>query len=124
VADITYTLAIRVAKDNFANSIQVSSVTANMNVAGGSSVVLPLSATTVSISTATLSSVGLAYLQNLSTDTATITTARVGVVSGGTFYPFSTLLPGEVGVIRLAAGSQFAAQGATAARLRVDILEG
>lgn len=124
MADITYNLAIRVAKDNFANSIQVSSVTANMNVAGGSSVVLPLSTATISISTASLSAVGLAYLQNLSTDTATITTAKVGVVSGGTFHSFSTLLPGEVAVLRLSSGSQFAAQGATSARLRVDILEG
>ena len=124
MADITYNLTIRATKDNFANSISVSSVTANMNLAGVSSVVLPLSATTTAISTATLNSVGLAYLQNLSTDTVTITTAKVGVVSGGTFYPFTTLLPGEVAVLRLATGSQFAAQGATAARLRVDILEG
>lgn len=124
MADINYTLSIRVAKDNFANSVQVSGVTANMNVAGMSSVVLPLSSTTTSISTATLSSVGLAYLQNLSTDTVTITTAKVGVVSAGTFYPFTTLLPGEVAIARLASGVQFAAQGSTSARLRVDILEG
>lgn len=124
MADITYTLNIRASKDNFADTIQATGVTANMNVAGVYSVVLPLSATTAAISTASLSSVGLAYLQNLSTDTVTITTAKVGVVSSGTFYPFSTLLPGEVAVLRLASGAQFAAQGSTSARLRVDILEG
>lgn len=124
MADVTYNLSLRASRDNLNVLTQVSGITANMSVSGMSSVVLPLSATTVSISTANLSSVGIAYLQNISTDTATITTTKVGIVSGGSFLPFTTLLPGEAAILRLASGSQFAAQGSTAARLRVDILEG
>lgn len=122
MADITYNVAVRVAKDALINSVVVSGTTADMSQTGLLCQTLTLSTNTVSISTANLASVGLAFLQNLST--ATLATAAVGVNQGGTFVEFCNLRAGEPAILRLTAGKEYQAKGGAGARLRIDITEG
>lgn len=120
--DISYNVGLKVDKDYLSNFVSVANVTATMSQAGMSSVTLSLSTNVTNISTASLSSVGVAFLRNLSTDTAA--TVTVGVNSGATFVPFGTLRAGEPAVLRLASGASYAAIGASGSRLRVDVTEG
>jgi hypothetical protein len=115
-------MSLRVDKDNFVNQIQVSQVTASQSRAGYSSLVYDLTTSAVSISTANLSSVGLAFLRNLSTSSAS--TAQVGIEAGGSFIGFTTLRGGEPAIARLSAGTNYQAIGVPGTRLRVDIAEG
>ena len=120
--DITYSMSFRVDKDNFANQIQISQVTASQTRAGYSSLVYDLTTTAVSISTVNLTSVGLAFLRNLST--AAASTAQVGIEAGGSFIGFTTLRGGEPALVRLSTGTNYQAIGVAGTRLRVDIAEG
>jgi hypothetical protein len=122
VPDVTYSMSLRVDKDNFANQIQISQVTASQSRAGYSSLVYDLTTTALSISTANLSSVGLAFLRNLSTSAAA--TAQIGIEAGGSFIGFATLRGGEPALVRLSAGTSYQAVGVAGTRLRVDIAEG
>lgn len=124
MADVTYNLSIRASRDNLDYTSQVSGVTASMNVTGMRSDTYALSSTHATISTANLSSVGFAFLRNLSASTATIVTAQFGIVTGGSFYPVTTLQPGDAAVMRLASGSTYGVKGESTAKIRVDILEG
>jgi hypothetical protein len=122
VSDINYSVSMNVLKGNLSNSVNASGITATMNVDGMQSATYTLSGTPTSISTATLTSVGLAFLRNLST--ATATTCSVGIVSGGTMLPFSSPRPGETAILRLASGVSYQATGTAGVRLRVDVTEG
>jgi hypothetical protein len=120
--DITYALTLDVNKDNLANRVQVSQVTASMDRAGYKSAVYDLSTSVVSISTANLSAVGMAFLRNLST--ASASTAQIGFEAGGSFLSFATLRGGEPAILRLSTGTEYQAIGVAGTRLRVDITEG
>lgn len=122
MADVSYGITLNVTKEYLANQVNVSGVTANMDNAGLKSVTYTLSTNAVSISTANLSSVGLAFVRNLST--ATAATVQIGISAGGSFGSFSTLRAGEPQLFRLTAGQDYEAIGSAGARLRVDILEG
>lgn len=122
MADINYSVTVKVDKDFLSNTINASGVTAAMAVSGLKSDTYLLSSTPVSLSTANLTSVGLAFLRNLGT--ATVATCQVSVVSGGTSIGFCAPRPGETAVLRLAAGTVYQATGAAGTRLRVDITEG
>lgn len=122
MADINYGITLSVSKGFLATQINAGNVTANMTVAGMKSDTYTLSTNAVSIVTANLTSVGLAFLRNLST--ATAATAQIGISAGGSFVPFTTLRAGEPQVFRMATGTNYEAIGGAGARLRVDILEG
>lgn len=122
MSDISYSISVRVSKDNLDNVVNVSGVTASMSLTGLRSDTYTLSSNASSISTANLGAVGLSYMRNLSTHTAS--TASVGVNSGGSYIPFASLRAGEAAVLRLASGSSYEAKGTTGTRLRVDITEG
>jgi hypothetical protein len=122
MSDINYSISYRVSKGFLSNSVNVNAATAAMNVAGLLSQTLTLSTNAVSISTANLSSVGLAFLQNIST--STLQTAAIGIEEGGSFVGFATLRAGEPALLRLSGGRQYQATGGAGARLRVDITEG
>lgn len=122
MADITYSLSIKVDKGFLSSSVNANSVTATMSVAGLSGLTLALTTNTASVSTATLTAPGVAFVRNLSTTTSD--TAQMGVVSSGTFLPFSTLRGGEAAILRLTSGTEYAAKGVAGTRLRVDITEG
>lgn len=122
MADINYSVSLRVGKGFLNNSVNVSGTTANMAVAGMLSQTLTLSTNAVSIQTSQLSLVGLAYMQNLSDGTSQ--TATIGINAGGSFAGFATLRAGEPAIMRLSPGATYQAIGGDGARLRVDIMEG
>lgn len=122
MSDINYTISYRIAKGFLNAQANAVGATADMSNTGMLSQTLTLSTNAVSISTANLSSVGLAFLQNLSTHTAQ--TASIGIEAGGSFVGFTTLRAGEPAMIRLTSGTDYKAKGGAGARLRVDITEG
>lgn len=122
MADVTYSLSLRVDKGFLSNVVNVANTTATMDQVGLLSQTLTLSTNAVSISTANLSSVGLAFIQNLST--ATQQTAAIGIEAGGSFVGFATLRAGEPAMMRLSSGTEYKVKGGVGARLRVDITEG
>ena len=122
MSDISYSIQFRAARGLFNHSINASGVTADMSIDGMVSQTLTLTTNAVSIQTVNLSSVGLAYLQNLSTHTAS--TAVVGVNDGGGFVGFCSLNPAEASMLRLTEGTQYEAKGGDGTKLHVDILEG
>lgn len=122
MADVTYSISYRVAKGFLNAQVNASGATADMTQTGLLTQTLTLSTNAVSISTANLSSVGLAFLQNLSTHTAQ--TAAIGIEAGGSFVGFTTLRAGEPAILRLSSGTAYKATGGAGARLRVDITEG
>jgi hypothetical protein len=120
--DISINAGITVKKEFLDTTIRVSNVTADMTVVGMQSTTYSTGTAAVSISTANLSSVGFAFMRNVSATTAS--TVRIGIVSGTSFVDFSTLRAGEPAVFRLSSGVQYQAVGSSGARLRVDIMEG
>jgi hypothetical protein len=120
--DISYNVALRLDKDYLNNSVSVANVTATMSEVGMNSMTLALSTNPISISTANLTSVGLAFLRNLST--ATAATATIGIAAGGSMAGFCTLRAGEPAIFRMSAGTNYQATGTAGTRLRVDITEG
>ena len=122
MADITYSVSLRVDKDFLSNSLAANNITASMDVAGMKSDTYVLSGTPTNISTANLTTAGLAFLRNIAT--ATAATCQIGVVNGGSLVSFATLRAGEPAVIRLATGAAYQAIGTSGTRLRVDVTEG
>jgi hypothetical protein len=120
--DISYNVALKLDKDYLNNSVSVANVTATMSEVGMNSMTLALSTNPISISTANLTRVGLAFLRNLAT--ATGATAAIGIDAGGSFLGFCTLRAGEPAIFRMGAGTNYQAIGAAGTRLRVDITEG
>lgn len=120
--DISYNVSLKLDKDYLNNSVSVANVTASMNEVGMNSMTLALSTNATQISTANLSSVGLAFFRNLST--ATAATVTVGIDAGGSFLGFNTLRAGEPAIYRLTPGINYFARGTAGSRLRVDITEG
>ena len=122
MSDINYSVSYRIAKGFLNAQVNTGGATAAMNQTGMLSQTLTLSTNAVSISTANLASVGLAFIQNLST--ATQQTASIGIAAGGSFVGFATLRAGEPAIMRLTSGTTYQAIGGAGARLRVDITEG
>jgi len=122
MSDITYQTVVRIEKGFLNNTISANGVTAAMALTGLKSDTYTLSTNASSISTANLGSVGLGFLRNLST--ATASTVQIGIEAGGSFVSFATLRAGEPAVFRLSSGTQYQARGSTGSRLRVDITEG
>lgn len=122
MADISYSVSYRIAKDFLNAQVASNNVTANMSLTGLQSQTLTLTTNAVSISTANLGSVGVAFLQNLST--ATASTCQIGIEAGGSFVGFTTLRAGEPAILRLTSGTSYSAKGVSGTRLRVDITEG
>jgi hypothetical protein len=122
MADITYSMNLRVGKGLLDNSVSASNVTASMSLTGMRADIYTLSTSASSISTANLGSVGLGFMRNLST--ATASTVQIGIEAGGSFVSFATLRAGEPAMFRLSSGTAYQAKGSAGSRLRVDITEG
>jgi hypothetical protein len=122
MADISYSVAVKVEKGFLSNNINANGVTAAMTLTGLKSDTYTLSTNASSISTANLGTVGLGFLRNLST--ATAATVQIGIEAGGSFVSFATLRAGEPAVMRLSTGTQYQVRGTAGGRLRVDITEG
>lgn len=122
MADISYSLTMKVDKGFLSNTVNVSGITASMSATGMRSDTYSLSSTPVNISTANLSSVGMAFVRNLSTSTGA--TCAFGVEVAGSFLAIAAPRPGEAAIMRLASGVAYQATGTAGSRLRVDITEG
>ncbi len=122
MADINYSVSVKVEKGYLSNNVNVSGVTGSMALTGMRSDTYTLSTNASSISTANLGSVGLGFLRNLST--ASASTVQIGIEAGGSFVSFATLRAGEPAVFRLSSGTAYQAKGTAGGRLRVDITEG
>lgn len=122
MSDITYSINVAVKKGYLDSRINVSNVTATMTQEGMQSLTYALTTNATVLSTASLTSVGMAFLRNLST--ASSSTAQIGIEEGGSFVSLATLRSGEPALFRLSTGSQYKAIGTPGTRLRVDITEG
>lgn len=122
MADISYGTSIVVNKGYLNTQIQVGNATAAMSQEGMQSLTYSLTTNATVLSTAGLSSVGMAFLRNLSTSSNS--TAQIGIEEGGSFVSLTTLRGGEPALFRLSTGSNYKAIGTAGTRLRVDITEG
>lgn len=122
MSDISYNLSYRVSKGFLDSAASADGVTATMSQTGMLSQAVTLSTNATSIQTASLSSVGVAFLRNLST--ATTSTVTVGIDAGGSFVGLTTLRAGEAAMFRMSTGTEYKAIGSSGSRLRVDITEG
>lgn len=122
MADISYSVTVKVDKGYLSNTNNAAGVTATMSLTGLRSDTYTLSTSASSLSTANLGTVGLGFLRNLST--ATASTVQIGIEAGGSFVSFATLRAGEPAVFRLSSGTTYQAKGSAGSRLRVDITEG
>ena len=122
MADVSYSMSMRVSKDYLDDLVSISGGTATMDNVGMKSLTITLSTNATSISTANLTAVGMAFMRNLQTSTAS--TVTIGVDNGG-YAGFSELRSGEGAMLRLVGGVDYQAKGtAEGDRLRVDITEG
>lgn len=120
--DISYGVQLTINKGFLDNRVQVNNVTATMSLEGMNSLTYTLTTNAVAVNTAGLSSVGMAFLRNLST--ATASTAQIGIDQGGSFVGLASLRAGEPALFRLATGTDYQLIGTAGTRLRVDITEG
>lgn len=120
--DVSCGVSLVVNKGYLNSQIQISNVTADMSIEGMQSLTYTLTTNPTNMSTASLTSVGLAFLRNLATSAAA--TVQVGIDSAGSFVGFATLRAGEPSLLRLTSGKNYQAIGSGGARLRVDITEG
>lgn len=122
MSDIAYGVSLAVNKGYLNNQIQISNITATMQQEGMQSLTYALTTNAIAIATANLTSVGMAFLRNLST--ASASTAQIGIDEGGTFVSLATMRAGEAAMFRMSAGTPYKAIGTSGTRLRVDITEG
>lgn len=124
MSDLNYTISGNVIKESLRQSFNASGVTADMSVNGLYSVSLSLGTSVTQISTASLSSVGLCFIQSLATsETHTVSFGRYDAPSSAVFETV-TLRGGEAGVFRLSPGSYAAKAAITGSRLMLTIYEG
>ena len=124
MSDINYSLSLNINKAPLSQIFAASGVTADMAATGLYSVSLTLGTAVTTVSTATLSSVGVCVARSLSTSPSSTTTVSFGRYSGGTLYEAMTLRPGEAAVLRLAAGSYAAKASDEGTPLLLQIVEG
>lgn len=118
----TLTVSLSMNKGNLSESFAATQ-TASMSVAGYK-VESPAVGTAVSqISTANISTLGVAYLRSLVTTTQTTCTLTFGRLEGATLHPVVKLRPGEPAMLRLAPGNYAAQAAGEGYRLLVAILE-
>jgi hypothetical protein len=114
--DINYTITGQVQKGALSQSFAANGITADIATAGVLSVTLALDTNSTQISTATLGSVGLAFVRSLATTTTH--EVSIGRLDGTTLHETVRLKAGEAAVLRLAPGD-YAAKAAVAGTTRV-----
>lgn len=97
--------------------------TAAMSVAGYKVESLTFGTAAAQISTATMGTLGYAYLRSLVATTQQTCTITFGRMDGTTLHPVVALRPSEPAVLRLAAGNYGARGAAEGYRLLLAVLE-
>jgi hypothetical protein len=123
--DLSWNITAQIARGALSQAFVASGVTGTMNASGLTTQTLSPgtnAAGTVSISTATLSSVGMFFARNLST--VATATVSFGQLSAGALVPTVSLRGGEAAVGRLAAGTYACQANLTGTPLVISIVEG
>lgn len=122
MADLTMSFQVSATKDSFSQSLVASGITANMSAAGVLAVPATLGTTPVTLSTTALSSLGVAVIQNLGTDSTQVVT--FGRWDGTTLWGVAAPRGGEKNIMRLEPGNYAWKANVAGTRALVQILEG
>lgn len=122
MADMTFNFQAAVAKGALAQQFAASGITANMAASGLAAVTPTLSTTPATISTTSLTSLGMAVLRNLSTtETATVSLGRW---DGTTLWETITARGNEAAVFRMSPGNYAMKAAVAGTKAVLQILEG
>lgn len=119
---VTISLGLAFQKGVLADAFNADA-TAAMSVAGYQVQAPSIGTAVSSISTATISTLGYAFLRSLVTTTQTTCTITFGTLNGTTFNGMVKLRPSEPAVLRLAPGNYAAQAAGEGYRLLVATLE-
>ena len=121
MADISYSVNLSVNATGLNQSLNASNITSDFATAGLLSLTLNVGTATQSISTASASSLGLAFARSLATSATH--TVSFGRLDGTTLHETVRLKAGDVAVFRMAAGNYAAKAAVANTRLFLQILE-
>lgn len=121
MADISYSVNVNINAGALRQNINASNITSSVGTAGLLAVTLNVGTATQAISTASASTLGLAFARSLAT--AGTHTVSFGRLSGTTLFETVRLKAGDAAVLRLAAGNYGAVANAPGSRLLIQILE-
>lgn len=120
--DISYSIVEQVTRGNLNRQMAASGVTADMATSGIVGDTLSLGTATQSISTASLTAVGVCFARNLAT-TGTHTVS-FGRLDGTALWESVTLRAGEAALFRMSSGNYAAKAAVAGTRLEYQITEG
>lgn len=123
MADITYSVNVQVAAGSLSQNLVATGVTADFATAGFLAVTLDVGTATQAISTASASSLGVAFARALHTSTTTTHTVSFGRLDGTALYETARLRPGDAALLRLAPGNYGTRSAAEGARLLLQVFE-
>lgn len=122
MADLTLSFQVSASKDSFSQTFVGSGVTASMAVAGMMAVPASLGTSPVTLVTTSLSSLGVAVLSNLGTDSTQVVT--FGRWDGTNLWGTAALRGGEKAVFRMEPGNYAWKSNVAGTRALLQILEG
>jgi hypothetical protein len=122
MADATMSFQVQATKGSFSQSFIASGITADMDVAGVMAIPATLGTSPVTLSTAALSALGIAFVQNLATDSTHVVT--FGRWDGTTLWGSAALRGGEKAVFRMEPGNYAWKANVANVRALAQILEG
>jgi len=116
------TTNIAYSKDNVSEAFAVTQ-TASASVTGYQVLTPTLGTAATQLSTATITTLGYAFMRSLVTTTQTTCTISIGTMSGTTLTPMVKLRAGEPALLRLAPGTYGAQAAAEGYRLLFNVFE-
>lgn len=116
------TANIAYSKDNVSEAFAVTQ-TASASVTGYQVLTPTLGTAATQLSTATITTLGYAFMRSLVTTTQTTCTISIGTMSGTTLTPMVKLRAGEPALLRLAPGTYGAQAAAEGYRLLFTVFE-
>lgn len=122
MADLTLSFQVSASKGSFAQSFVASGMTADMDFAGVMAVPATLGTSPVTITTTSLSSLGVAMVSNLATGSTQVVT--FGRWDGTSLWGAAALRGGEKAVLRLEPGNYAWKANTAGTRALLQILEG
>jgi hypothetical protein len=122
MTDAVFSFQVQATKGSFAQTLMASGITADMAAAGLMSVPATLGTTPVTLSTAALSSLGIAVLHNLAAESTHVVT--FGRWDGTTLWGSAALRGGEKAIFRMEPGNYAWKANTAGVRALAQILEG
>jgi hypothetical protein len=122
MADTTMSFQVQATKGSFSQTFIASGITADMGMAGVMAIPATLGTTPVTLSTTSLSSLGIAVIHNLATESTHVVT--FGRWDGTTLWGTSALRGGEKAIFRMEPGNYAWKANVANVRALAQILEG